>query len=187
MGGLRVVSSSCFEIQKLAVHKNYRRMGISNRIWEHIMEKGLSSCEERWFWMHLLWIIGPLRICLSTLSLLHIAESYYSKQGFSLIRKDQYKGYDLDVFEKIVSFHVCFLWTNHINNKSMSQSSYNTLVKEVKHIVYMEREVIIVWLQKRRIDAWSNLDCTCWLWYFICKLYIIRLSFSTLFLPQKNE
>ena len=47
MGGLRIVSSSCFEIQKLAVHKNYRSMGISKLIWEQIMKKGFAICTDR--------------------------------------------------------------------------------------------------------------------------------------------
>ena len=47
MGGLRIVSSSCFEIQKLAVHKNYRNIGVSKLIWERIMEKGFAICRDR--------------------------------------------------------------------------------------------------------------------------------------------
>lgn len=44
--------------------------------------------------------IGPLTVCLSTLSLLSVAEDYYTKMGFHLKRKDYFSGYDLDVFEK---------------------------------------------------------------------------------------
>ena len=47
MGGLRIVSSSCFEIQKLAVHKNYRNLGISKLIWKEVMEKGFAICVDR--------------------------------------------------------------------------------------------------------------------------------------------
>ena len=50
--------------------------------------------------------LDPLRICLSTISLLEVAESYYEKQGFQQIRKDHYDGYDLDIYEKIYSSSV---------------------------------------------------------------------------------
>ncbi|KAK8804298.1 acetyltransferase [Blastocystis sp. subtype 4] len=91
MGGLRVVSSQGFEVQKLVVHESHRRRGISTILWKTILAKGCELCPDR-----------PLRICLSTLSLLPVAESFYTKLGFTLLRKDHFKDYDLDVFEKTV-------------------------------------------------------------------------------------
>ncbi|KAK8804362.1 hypothetical protein WA588_004577 [Blastocystis sp. NMH] len=89
MGGIRFIAADRFEIQKLAVFPSYRRMGVSKRIWEQLMEEGSRLCPDR-----------PLTVCLSTLSLLSVAEDYYTKMGFHLKRKDYFSGYDLDVFEK---------------------------------------------------------------------------------------
>ncbi|OAO11758.1 hypothetical protein AV274_6593 [Blastocystis sp. ATCC 50177/Nand II] len=92
MIGMRIIDDASFEVQKLVVARNYRRHSISNRLWACLEAKGMELCPLR-----------PLRICLSTLSLLDVAESFYLKKGFALKRKDHFRGYDLDVFEKTVS------------------------------------------------------------------------------------
>ena len=46
--------------------------------------------------------LDPLCICLSTISLLDVAETYYLRKGFKQIRKDHYNQYDLDVYEKVI-------------------------------------------------------------------------------------
>ena len=74
-------------------------MGVSKRIWEQLMEEGSRLCPDRPT-LFLFFSIGPLTVCLSTLSLLSVAEDYYTKMGFHLKRKDSFSGYDLDVFEK---------------------------------------------------------------------------------------
>ena len=102
MAGLRVSSSSSYEIQKLAVAKNYRCLGISNMLWKELEREGCLLCPDRSTLMKWVMIIGPLQIRLSTISLLSIAESYYVKKGFSLLSHLHLNGYDLDVFEKTV-------------------------------------------------------------------------------------
>ena len=71
--------------------------------------------------------LDPLRICLSTISLLEVAESYYEKQGFKQIRKDHYDGYDLDIYEKIYSSSVFY---NKHNYFKKSKTSFSLLYIE---------------------------------------------------------
>lgn len=47
MAGLRVGSSSSYEIQKLAVAKNYRCLGISNMLWKELEREGCLLCPDR--------------------------------------------------------------------------------------------------------------------------------------------
>ena len=47
MGGLRVVSSQGFEVQKLVVHESHRRRGISTILWKTILAKGCELCPDR--------------------------------------------------------------------------------------------------------------------------------------------
>ena len=71
--------------------------------------------------------LDPLRICLSTISLLEVAESYYEKRGFKQIRKDHYDGYDLDIYEKIYSSSVFY---NKHNYFKKSKTSFSLLYIE---------------------------------------------------------
>ena len=105
MIGMRIIDDASFVVQKLVVARNYRRHSISNRLWACLEAKGMELCPLR-FLIQASSPIGPLRICLSTLSLLDVAESFYLKKGFALKRKDHFRGYDLDVFEKTVSYGV---------------------------------------------------------------------------------
>lgn len=108
MAGLRVSSSTSYEIQKLAVASNYRCQGISNMLWKELERKGCILCPDRILFQEIMFL-GPLQIRLSTISLLSIAESYYVKKGFSLLSHLHLNGYDLDVFEKTVRNYTCFL------------------------------------------------------------------------------
>ena len=102
MIGLRVVDDGAFEVQKLVVARNYRRHHISSALWNHVEMCGKEICVSRRD-MDSISFLGPLRICLSTLSLLGVAESFYTSKGFTMVRKDHFSGYDLDVFEKVIS------------------------------------------------------------------------------------
>ena len=102
---MRIIDDASYEVQKLVVARNYRRHSISNKLWIFLESKGMEYCPQRSL-MKSVSSIGPLRICLSTLSLLDVAESFYLKKGFVLKRKDHFSGYDLDVFEQTVSYHV---------------------------------------------------------------------------------
>ena len=46
MVGLRIVSESCYEVQKLAVARNYRKMGVSNKLWEKMEKEGNLLCPK---------------------------------------------------------------------------------------------------------------------------------------------
>ena len=49
MAGLRLSSTSSYEIQKLAVAKNYRRQGISELLWKELEREGNALCPDRTF------------------------------------------------------------------------------------------------------------------------------------------
>lgn len=47
MGGIRLGTSDSYEIQKLAVAKNYRCHGISNMLWKELESTGGDLCPTR--------------------------------------------------------------------------------------------------------------------------------------------
>ena len=124
MIGLRVINDGAFEVQKLAVARNYRRRHISGVLWNHLETCGKEICSSR-RGISDNSFLGPLRICLSTLSLLDVAESFYTSKGFVLVRKDHFSGYDLDVFEKVISSPVSSTNTCYGFKKSNPSSVFD--------------------------------------------------------------
>lgn len=47
MIGFRIVSEDCFEVQKLAVSKHYRRHGVSNQLWNKMESEAFRLCPKR--------------------------------------------------------------------------------------------------------------------------------------------
>ena len=124
MIGLRVINDGAFEVQKVAVARNYRRRHISGVLWNHLETCGKEICSSR-RGISDNSFLGPLRICLSTLSLLDVAESFYTSKGFVLVRKDHFSGYDLDVFEKVISSPVSSTNTCYGFKKSNTSSVFD--------------------------------------------------------------
>lgn len=47
MIGFRIVSEDCFEVQKLAVARQYRRHGVSNQLWNKMENEAFHLCPKR--------------------------------------------------------------------------------------------------------------------------------------------
>lgn len=84
------------------------------------------------------YVIGPLRICLSTISLLEVAESFYQRKGFSLTNRIINDDYELDSYEKTIIYTV--LQKKQITSKNAKHHfHYCTLDQMIKDAVNHHR------------------------------------------------